>query len=132
MKDESIGRAKVPSAFDGFCFGFDYHFALPGLVPVGYYARSGRAAVKLHVLLSLRGHLPAWAVVTHPRSHHRTLSAAMAGGIVFQMDEAALAIALSLRPQPERCVLSNMVCDMRIPNDGDFEKTGPNRQKSQR
>lgn len=36
------------------------------LFPWGYYARSQQAAVKLHVLLSLRGNLPAWAVVTQP------------------------------------------------------------------
>jgi DDE family transposase/uncharacterized protein DUF4372 len=37
------------------------------LFPWGYYARSRQAAVKLHVLLSLRGNLPAWAVVTQPQ-----------------------------------------------------------------
>jgi hypothetical protein len=36
------------------------------LFPWGYYARSRRAAVKLHMLLSLQGNLPAWAVVTQP------------------------------------------------------------------
>jgi hypothetical protein len=36
------------------------------LFPWGYYARSRQAAVKLHMLLSLRGNLPAWAVVTQP------------------------------------------------------------------
>jgi|ERR1700722_1963242 len=36
------------------------------LFPWGFYARSRQAAVKLHVLLSLQGHLPAWAVVTQP------------------------------------------------------------------
>lgn len=34
------------------------------LFPWGYYARSGRAAVKLHLLLSLRGNLPAWGAIT--------------------------------------------------------------------
>ncbi len=30
----------------------------------GYYARSKRAAVKLHLMLSLQGNLPAWAAIT--------------------------------------------------------------------
>jgi hypothetical protein len=34
------------------------------LFPWGYYARSKRAAVKLHLLLSLQGNWPAWAAVT--------------------------------------------------------------------
>jgi hypothetical protein len=34
------------------------------LFPWGYYARTKQAALKLHLLLSLRGNLPAWAVVT--------------------------------------------------------------------
>jgi len=34
------------------------------LFPWGYYARSGRAALKLHLLLSLRGNLPAWGAIT--------------------------------------------------------------------
>ena len=34
------------------------------LFPWGYYPRTKQAALKLHVLLSLRGNLPAWAVVT--------------------------------------------------------------------
>ena len=34
------------------------------LFPWGYYARSGRAAVKLHLLLSLQGNLPAWGAIT--------------------------------------------------------------------
>jgi hypothetical protein len=34
------------------------------LFPWGYYARSHQAAVKLHVLLSLQGNLPAWAALT--------------------------------------------------------------------
>jgi len=36
------------------------------LFPWGYYARSRQAALKLHLLLSLRGSLPAWAVLTEP------------------------------------------------------------------
>jgi hypothetical protein len=36
------------------------------LFPWGYYARSRKAAVRLHLLLSLQGNLPAWAAVTEP------------------------------------------------------------------
>jgi hypothetical protein len=36
------------------------------LFPWGYYARSKHAALKLHILLGLQGHLPAWAAVTDP------------------------------------------------------------------
>jgi hypothetical protein len=34
------------------------------LFPWGYYARSRQAAVKLHLMLSLQGHVPAWAAIT--------------------------------------------------------------------
>ncbi len=34
------------------------------LFPWAYYARSHRAAVKLHLMLSLQGNVPAWATVT--------------------------------------------------------------------
>lgn len=34
------------------------------LFPWGYYARTKQAALKLHLLLSLQGNLPAWAVLT--------------------------------------------------------------------
>src|SRR5580704_7720343 len=34
------------------------------LFPWGYYARSRQAALKLHLLLSLQGNLPAWAAIT--------------------------------------------------------------------
>ena len=34
------------------------------LFPWAYYARSRQAAVKLHLVLSLKGNLPAWAVIT--------------------------------------------------------------------
>ena len=34
------------------------------LFPWAYYARSRQAAVKLHFMLSLKGNLPAWAVIT--------------------------------------------------------------------
>lgn len=36
------------------------------LFPWAYYARSRHAAVKLHLMLSLQGNLPAWAAVTEP------------------------------------------------------------------
>jgi Transposase DDE domain/Domain of unknown function (DUF4372) len=36
------------------------------LFPWGYYARTGRAALKLHLLLSLKGNLPAWGAITRP------------------------------------------------------------------
>lgn len=36
------------------------------LFPWGYYVRTRQAALKLHLLLSLRGPLPAWAVLTDP------------------------------------------------------------------
>lgn len=35
------------------------------LFPWGYYARSKQAALKLHMVLSLQGNLPAWAAITH-------------------------------------------------------------------
>jgi hypothetical protein len=34
------------------------------LFPWGYYAHSKRAALKLHLMLSLKGNLPAWAAIT--------------------------------------------------------------------
>ena len=34
------------------------------LFPWGYYARTRKAAVKLHLMLALQGNLPAWAAVT--------------------------------------------------------------------
>jgi hypothetical protein len=34
------------------------------LFPWGYYARSKQAAMKLHLMLSLQGNLPAWAAIT--------------------------------------------------------------------
>jgi hypothetical protein len=37
------------------------------LFPWGYYVRSRQAAVKLHLMLSLKGNLPAWAVITGNR-----------------------------------------------------------------
>ena len=37
------------------------------LFPWGYYARTKQAALKLHLMLSLQGNLPAWAVLTYPQ-----------------------------------------------------------------
>ena len=37
------------------------------LFPWGYYFRTGAAALKLHLMLSLQGNLPAWAVLTDTR-----------------------------------------------------------------
>ena len=37
------------------------------LFPWGYYFRTKQAALKLHMLLSLKGNLPAWAVITGPK-----------------------------------------------------------------
>jgi hypothetical protein len=37
------------------------------LFPWGYYFRTGKAAIKLHLMLSLQGNLPAWAVLTDTR-----------------------------------------------------------------
>ena len=34
------------------------------LFPWGYYARSRQSALKLHLLLSLQGNLPAWGTIT--------------------------------------------------------------------
>jgi hypothetical protein len=36
------------------------------LFPWGYYPRTKQAALKLHLMLSLQGNLPAWAVMTDP------------------------------------------------------------------
>lgn len=40
-------------------------FAL-NLFPWGFYSRTGKAALKLHLLLSLKGNLPAWGAITEP------------------------------------------------------------------
>jgi len=60
-RDDSSGTA-VP----GLVFALDssmISLAL-NLFPWAYYARSKQAAVKLHLMLSLKGNLPAWAVIT--------------------------------------------------------------------
>ena len=100
---------KVAFALDSSIISLSLH-----LFPWGYYARSRQAALKLHLLLSLQGNLPAWAAITEAhfpdmkmldsipvaagpgladqpigitRPRHRgTLSPALAGRIIFQMD----------------------------------------------
>lgn len=60
-RDEDCG-VNVP----GLVFALDsslISLAL-NLFPWAYYARSTQAAVKLHLMLSLKGNLPAWAVIT--------------------------------------------------------------------
>jgi hypothetical protein len=54
------------TAIPGLVFALDssmISLAL-NLFPWAYYARSKQAAVKLHLMLSLKGNLPAWAVIT--------------------------------------------------------------------
>jgi hypothetical protein len=56
----------APSALPNPVFALDssiVSLAL-NLFPWGYYARTRQAALKLHLMLSLQGNLPAWAVVT--------------------------------------------------------------------
>ena len=60
-RDDSLG-VNVP----GLVFALDssmISLAL-NLFPWAYYARSTQAAVKLHLMLSLKGNLPAWGVIT--------------------------------------------------------------------
>src|ERR1700761_3836853 len=62
---------KDPSGLDlpGEVFALDstiISLAL-NLFPWGYYQRTKQAALKLHVMLSLQGNLPAWAVMTDPK-----------------------------------------------------------------
>jgi Transposase DDE domain/Domain of unknown function (DUF4372) len=60
-RDDSSG-VNVP----GLVFALDssmISLAL-NLFPWAYYARSRQAAVKLHLMLSLKGNVPAWAVIT--------------------------------------------------------------------
>ena len=38
------------------------------LFPWGYYFRTGRAALKLHLMLSLQGNLPAWAALSDAKT----------------------------------------------------------------
>ena len=52
-------RPKVAFALDSSIISLSL-----SLFPWGYYARSRQAALKLHLMLSLQGNLPAWAAVT--------------------------------------------------------------------
>ena len=47
-------------------FALDSSIISPSLnlFPWGYYARSKQAALKLHLMLSLQGNVPAWAAIT--------------------------------------------------------------------
>jgi hypothetical protein len=59
--------AAVDVTLPGLVFALDssmISLAL-NLFPWGYYARTKQAALKLHLLLSLQGNLPAWAMITH-------------------------------------------------------------------
>jgi hypothetical protein len=64
-RDDALS-VKVP----GLVFALDssiISLAL-NLFPWGYYPRTKQAAVKLHLMLSLQGNLPAWAVITANRT----------------------------------------------------------------
>lgn len=52
--------------FPNVAFALDASIISLGLnlFPWGYYARTGKAALKLHLMLSLQGNLPAWAALT--------------------------------------------------------------------
>jgi hypothetical protein len=50
---------KVAFALDSSIISLSLNF-----FPWGYYARSRQAAMKLHLMLSLQGNLPAWAAIT--------------------------------------------------------------------
>lgn len=70
MRRAATLYAAAPDSVDGphLVFALDssiISLAL-NLFPWGYYPRSRQAALKLHLLLSLRGALPAWAVLTSP------------------------------------------------------------------
>jgi hypothetical protein len=57
-------RTEVEAA--GLVFALDSSIISLALdvFPWGYYSRTGRSALKLHLLLSLQGNLPAWAAIT--------------------------------------------------------------------
>ena len=62
------------------------------LFPWGYYARSQQAAVKLHLLLSLQGNLPAWAAITEANFPDRKMldHIPVALGAYYVMDRGYL------------------------------------------
>jgi hypothetical protein len=62
------------------------------LFPWGYYARSKQAAVKLHLLLSLQGNLPAWAAITEAHFPDMKMldNLPVVGGAYYVMDRGYL------------------------------------------
>ena len=62
------------------------------LFPWGYYARSKQAAVKLHLMLSLQGNLPAWAAITEANFPDRKMldNIPVAFGAYYVMDRGYL------------------------------------------
>ncbi len=62
------------------------------LFPWGYYARSRQAALKLHLMLSLQGNLPAWAAITEANVPEMKLldELPVAGGAYYVMDRGYL------------------------------------------
>src|SRR5687768_14248500 len=62
------------------------------LFPWGYYARSKQAAVKLHLMLSLQGNLPAWAAITEANFPDMKVldQIPVAGGAYYVMDRGYL------------------------------------------
>ena len=62
------------------------------LFPWGYYARSKQAALKLHLMLSLRGNLPAWAAITEAHFPDMKILDALpvAPGAYYVMDRGYL------------------------------------------
>ncbi len=62
------------------------------LFPWGYYARSKQAAMKLHLMLSLQGNLPAWAAITEAHFPDMKLLDRMpvAPGAYYVMDRGYL------------------------------------------
>ena len=63
-----------------------------GLFPWAYYARSKQAAVKLHLLLSLQGNLPAWAAITEAHFQDMRIldQVPIAAGAFYVMDRGYL------------------------------------------
>jgi hypothetical protein len=62
------------------------------LFPWSYYARSRQAALKLHLLLSLQGNLPAWATLTEPHFQDMQIldKVPAVAGAYYVMDRAYL------------------------------------------
>lgn len=62
------------------------------LFPWGYYARSRQAALKLHLMLSLQGNLPAWAAITEAHFQDMKIldELPLAPGAYYVMDRGYL------------------------------------------